>query len=68
LSLILFDSTYTSAFSFCCCCCLPVASSVYLSPSSNWSSSNIIHEETHRGAREKNLERATAFVSAEIEA
>ncbi len=65
LSLILFDSTYTSAFSFCCCC-LPVASSVYLSPSSNRSSSNIIHEETHRGAREKNLERATAFVSAEI--
>jgi hypothetical protein len=65
LSLILFDSTYTNAFSFCCCC-LPVASSVYLSPSSNQSSSNIIHEETHRGAREKNLERATAFVSAEI--
>jgi hypothetical protein len=45
---------------------LPAASSVYLSPSSNRSSSNIIHEETHRGAREKNLERATAFVSAEI--
>jgi hypothetical protein len=31
---------------------LPVASSVYLSPSSNRSSSNINHEETHRGARE----------------